>query len=142
MIRSTLLLVFGLLSVSACKKKQEPELTPIPVASAPAPAQVASEAAAPDPIAPASGPAGSAAPPPTAAPPQQPARRESIDACCAALAAYKGSGRPKKVKDQAETGARVCRGAAPLVRDGKTSRQAALAQIRAASPGVNAPECQ
>ncbi len=141
MIRSMLAVLLALGALTACKKKEEPEPAPIPMGSAPAPAQVASESAAPASAAPPVESAGptTVAPPPTSSPP---AKRESIEACCAALAAYESSGRPKKIKERAATGARVCRGAAPAVRDGKTSRQAALAQVRAASPGVNAPECQ
>jgi hypothetical protein len=144
--RSAILVAsFSLLALVGCKKKEDKDPPPIPVSTAPAPVPVASESA-PEPIATApADPASTAAPTPapTTPPPSGgPAKRESIDACCAALSAYQKSGRPKNVKERAATAARVCRGASPAVRDGRTSRQAALAQVRASMGGGGPPECQ
>jgi hypothetical protein len=84
-------------------------------------------AAAPTPVAP-------------AAPTYDP---KSLDACCAALDAVKRSGRGVEAKRKSAQADQICPGISKLVRDGKTTRDAGLAQIRSALTGVDVPpECQ
>ena len=63
----------------------------------------------------------------------------NIDNCCAALRAIQTSGVSKETKVKAGAAALACNGIAKLVKTGKTSRAAALTQVRAALGGATAP---
>jgi hypothetical protein len=68
---------------------------------------------------------------------------QPIDSCCAALAAVKHSGRGGRAKSKASRAAEICPGIAALVRQGRSTRQAALTQIKSALVGSDVPgECQ
>jgi hypothetical protein len=66
----------------------------------------------------------------------------SIDGCCSALSAIKSSGLPPDVKAKAASAASTCAGISKLVKEGKTSRASALAQIRATMGGTAPSECK
>jgi len=145
-----LLLAFGALLLSGCKKDEEaPQAVPIPsAASAPAavkedpkPAQTAGGSAAgtvgsgtPDAVPP--------PPPPAETAPAKPAPQASIDGCCAALSGIGKSGLPAATKAKAAAAAAVCAGSAKLVKEGKVSRSSALAQIGASMGGQAPAECK
>lgn len=125
---------------------------PVPLPSAPAPAKAVEEkapaqaaqaapAASDGAAAAASGaPVPVAAPPATEAP--KPVAQASIDGCCSALAAMQKSGLPAVVKSKAAVASATCAGIAKLVKEGKTSRSAALAQIGATMGGAPPAECK
>jgi hypothetical protein len=158
MMRSTsalVLLVCGGLALSACGNKSETGGTTGAASAAPVQAASAAPVASAEPAASASAapadtaaaaPSGSAsaapadtgsAPPPVAGVPVQP-----IDSCCAALSAVGHSGRGRKAKNKASRAAEICPGIAALVRQGRSTRQAALTQIKSALVGSTVPpEC-
>lgn len=133
----------GALFFAGCKKEEaEPQAVPLPSAPAPVkavaeaqPAQPAQEASAA--VAP---PAQPVAPPPTEAP--KPVAQASIDGCCSALAGIGKSGLPAAVKSKAAVASATCASIAKLVKEGKTSRASALAQINATMGGAAPAECK
>ncbi|MCC6554412.1 MAG: hypothetical protein IT372_15650 [Polyangiaceae bacterium] len=144
---SALLLIAstGLLLTGACKKDEDPQSIPVPSA-APSAAPVAADQVD------SSAPAASAAPVAPVAPaatgatqPAAPTKvaTESIDACCAALNTMSVfSGKSAEAKSKAGAGAKICNGISKLVKEGKTSKAAAMAQIKAAISGITPPpEC-
>ncbi len=145
--------------VSGCKKKDESEeplklpekkaeasATASAAASA-APTASAAASASPEP----SGSAAAAAPSSSVAPTESatPEAASSgtptnvgyanIDKCCTALGAIQSSGVSKETKTKAAAARLACNGIAQLVKTGKTSRAAALAQVRSALGGATAP---
>lgn len=147
LVRSALfsLALGALLAVGCNKKEEEPVPVPLPSAAtsvktvveqAPAqpaePAPAASEAAAPA-VTP-------AAPAPSEAP--KPVAQASIDGCCSALAGIQKSGLPANVKAKAAVASATCAGISKLVKEGKTSRASALAQIGATMGGAAPSECK
>jgi hypothetical protein len=145
-----LALSLGALALAGCNKKEEaPQAVPMP--SAPEPVK-----AAPDPQ-PTGGaanpgaaagsateaPAGPAAVAPTASAeaPKPTGGGASIDGCCSALAGIQKSGLPANVKAKAGSAASTCASISKLVKEGKTSRASALAQVRATMGGSAPSEC-
>lgn len=132
--------------LGACKKEEEPQSVPVPSAQTAAPV-------AADTPPPATAPADAAPPEPAAVAPTTPApgtglgtkkAGESIDACCSALGAQAVlSGRSEDAKRKLNSAKQICLGVAKLVKEGKTSRAAALGSIKAGLAGASAPaECQ
>ena len=146
---SALLLVVtsGLLLTSACKKEEEPQAIPVPSAASAAP--MAADTTAPTAAAPTT--TAAATPPPNQGANAQPgtptkqstAAGESIEGCCAALSAMSLlSGKSAESKAKAATSSKICYGIAKHVKDGKTSKAAAMAQIKSSLGGVVPPsEC-
>jgi hypothetical protein len=135
LLRATALiaLVAALSSLSGCKKDADTEALPAPSASAPAPVATTDPGDA-------GAPADAAPPPPAVTSPQ---RGSSIDACCGALAAVKGSGKDAKTKASAARAAAICPGIAARVKSGETSRAAGLGLIKGSLSGVSIPgECR
>ncbi len=135
------LLLAGSVAAVGCKKDEEPATVPVPATTAapaapdPTPAPAATE----DPSATAS---GAPAPQPVVTATNTPTKRETIDACCSALAAISKSGKTAVAKSKAASAAAVCPGIAKLVKAGTTTRAAGLAQIRSALAGFDSPaEC-
>lgn len=151
MIRSShvlVLLVSGVLALSACKKSGGDGDTSTAPATAAATATAeptaAATAAPADTAAPAPSESASAAPADTAAPTAVPVAvtpQRPIDDCCIALAAVATSRHRhhKKVKRDAFRAAEICPGIALLVRQGRATRAQALTQIRSAMAGEPTP---
>ncbi len=141
--------------VSGCNKKdesEEPLKLPEKKSAASATASAATSAAPTSSATASPEPSGSAA---VAAPSSSVAPTESatpapsgaatnvgyanIDKCCTALGAIQSSGVSKETKTKAAAARLACNGIAQLVKTGKTTRAAALAQVRSALGGATAP---
>jgi len=148
-----LALALGALALAGCNKKEDaPQAVPVP--SAPEPVKATPDpqptAAAPTPTenpgaaagAATEAPADPAAAAPTASAAVKPTGGgASIDSCCSALAGIQKSGLPANVKAKAASAASTCAGISKLVKEGKTSRASALAQVRATMGGSAPAEC-
>lgn len=148
-----LALALGALALAGCNKKEDaPQAVPVPSAPEPVkatpdpqPTTIPTPAAAPTTVTGSAteAPAGtaSAAAAPTTDAPKPTGGGASIDSCCSALSAIKSSGLPATVKSKAAQAATTCAGISKLVKEGKTSRASALAQIRATMGGSAPSEC-
>jgi len=130
-----MLLVSGSLLFAACKKSEDPTPVPLPMGASSA-APVGSDAAPT--------PAATPAAPVVVAPPVAvaPVNTQPIDACCSALLAVSRSGRGADAKSKSAVAAKICSAMAPLVKSGKTTRAAAITNVRSQMIGVDIPaEC-
>ena len=147
LVRSVLLTITcgALLAIGCKKSEEEPQVVPLPSA-APAPVKAAPEQQPAQPAGDTAAAAPSAAVPVPVAPPPaetpKPVAQASIDGCCAALAAIPKSGLPAAVKGKAAVASATCAGISKLVKEGKTSRASALAQIGATMGGAAPAECK
>ncbi|MFT3774850.1 MAG: hypothetical protein QM820_56600 [Minicystis sp.] len=157
MIRSTyalVLLVCGGLTLAACGKKDNDASStgsaaasgsaaaPTATAAATTTASAAPTAAPTDSAA--AAPSGTPSAEPTAAPSGAPvvtgpAPQRGIEDCCAALAATATGHRGKSAKNRASRALEVCPQVAALVRQGRATRQQALAQVTSALAGHPVP---
>jgi hypothetical protein len=144
------LLVVLTLVVSGCKLKKdetdEPLKVPEKKASADATATASATPTASDSAAPATSAAASAsaASSATTTPPEMGASGTAVDSsgidkCCAALSAVQSSGVGKDSKKKSAAAALACVGISKLVKSGRTSRGAALVQVKAALAGASVP---
>ena len=99
-----------------------------PAAPTPAPAASSATAASPD--------GGTSTPPGTPVPTGSvsQAKGAGLEACCSALQSSAASGTEGQ-KTRAKQAAQLCQGISALVKQGKTSRAAAMTQLRSAAGG-------
>jgi hypothetical protein len=143
-----LIITGGLLFGSACSKEEQPQSIPVP-SGAPSAAPVAADTstaantAAPAPSAVAPAVDTAATPQPGINTKAQQQAGASIEPCCAALNTMSVlSGKSAESKAKAGAASKACYGIAKLVKDGKTSKAAAMAQIRSSLGDVSPPpEC-
>jgi hypothetical protein len=146
-----LALALGALALAGCNKKEDaPQAVPVPTAPEPVKATPDPQpTTVPTPAATPTAATGSATEAPAATgtaaatdAPKPTGGGASIDGCCSALSAIKSSGLPPDVKSKAASAASTCAGISKLVKEGKTSRASALAQIRATMGGSAPSECK